>query len=81
MLTKVPLSRRGRRKNRLTCSTVRQRALAIHHTEQGQNRCPPLPLLPRWEDLVDQPIVFTRSKHAVVISDSQSFFPFPRKRL
>lgn len=43
----------------------------------------PLPLPSRWEGLVDQPIVFTRSKHVVVISDSQlwnrtrvqSFFP------
>lgn len=43
----------------------------------------PLPPPSRWEYLVDQPIVFARSKHVVVISDSQlwnrtrvqSFFP------
>lgn len=43
----------------------------------------PLPPPSRWEYLVDQPIAFTRSKHAVVISGSQlwnrtrvqSFFP------
>lgn len=44
MLTKVPPSRRSKRRNRLTCSTVCQTALAIHHTEPGQNRCPRPPV-------------------------------------